>query len=60
MILAEQPSIVVIATGGISNTEQVPAWGVEQGLAVSAWDILTEKVALKKNVLLYEIGRAHV
>ena len=59
MILAEKPSIVVIATGGLSNTEQVPAWGVEQGLAVSAWDILTEKVALKKNVLLYDTIGTH-
>jgi dimethylglycine catabolism A len=59
MILAEKPSIVVIATGGLSNTEQVPAWGVEQGLAVSAWDILTEKFALKKNVLLYDTIGTH-
>ena len=58
-ILAEKPSIVVIATGGLSNTEQVPAWGVRQGLAVSAWDILTEKVALKKNVLLYDTIGTH-
>jgi NADPH-dependent 2,4-dienoyl-CoA reductase/sulfur reductase-like enzyme len=59
MILAEKPSIVVIATGGLSNTEQVPAWGVDKGLAVSAWDILTEKVALQKNVLLYDTIGTH-
>ncbi|MCE9633135.1 MAG: NAD(P)/FAD-dependent oxidoreductase, partial [Methylophilales bacterium] len=59
MILAEKPDIVVLATGGLSHTEQVPAWGVAQGLAVSAWDILTEKVALQKNVLLYDTIGTH-
>jgi NADPH-dependent 2,4-dienoyl-CoA reductase/sulfur reductase-like enzyme len=59
MILVENPSIVVLATGGLSHTDQVPAWGVEKGLAVSAWDILSEKVALQKNVLLYDSIGTH-
>ncbi len=54
MILAEKPDIVVMATGGTSHTGQVPEWGVDEGLAVSAWDILSEKVAPEKNVLLYD------
>lgn len=53
-ILAEQPDIVVLATGGTSHTGQVPAWGVAEGLAVSSWDILSGKVAPGKNVLLYD------
>jgi len=59
MILAEKPSIVVLATGGTSHTSQVPAWGVAEGLAVSSWDILSEKVAPKKNVLVYDTIGTH-
>jgi dimethylglycine catabolism A len=58
-ILNEHPNIVVLATGGRSNTEQVPGWGVAEGLAVSSWDILSEKVAPQKNVLLYDVMGTH-
>ncbi|WP_179402282.1 NADH:flavin oxidoreductase [Burkholderia guangdongensis] len=54
MIMAEKPDIVVLATGGHSYTEEVPGWGVAEGLAVSAWDILTGKVEPKQNVLVYD------
>ena len=54
IILAEKPSIVVLATGGSSHSGQVPAWGVAEGLAVSSWDILSERVAPGKNVLIYD------
>jgi 2,4-dienoyl-CoA reductase-like NADH-dependent reductase (Old Yellow Enzyme family)/NADPH-dependent 2,4-dienoyl-CoA reductase/sulfur reductase-like enzyme len=54
MILAEKPSIVVLATGGSSHSGQVPAWGVAEGLAVSSWDILSERVTPGKNVLIYD------
>ncbi|MFC3110016.1 FAD-dependent oxidoreductase [Undibacterium arcticum] len=53
-IMAEQPDIVVLATGGTSHTGQVPAWGASEGLAVSSWDILSGKVAPGKNVLVYD------
>jgi NADPH-dependent 2,4-dienoyl-CoA reductase/sulfur reductase-like enzyme len=59
MILAEKPSIVVLATGGSSHTGQVPAWGVAEGLAVSSWDILSEKVTPQKNVLVYDTIGTH-
>ena len=59
IILAEKPDIVVLATGGSSHTGQVPAWGVDKGLAVSSWDILSEKVAPKKNVLVYDTIGTH-
>jgi 2,4-dienoyl-CoA reductase-like NADH-dependent reductase (Old Yellow Enzyme family)/thioredoxin reductase len=58
-IINEHPNIVVLATGGRSNTEQVPGWGVAEGLAVSSWDILSEKVAPQKNVLLYDVMGTH-
>ena len=53
-ILAEQPDIVVLATGGNSHTGDNPHWGVAEGLAVSSWDILSGKVAPGKNVLVYD------
>lgn len=54
MILAEKPDIVVLATGGTSHARERPEWGVEDGLAVSSWDILSEKVAPAETVLVYD------
>lgn len=54
MILAEKPDIVVLATGGVPYTSQVPDWGVDEGIAVSSWDILSGKVEPGKNVLVYD------
>lgn len=54
MILAEKPDIVVLATGGVPYTSQVPDWGVDEGVAVSSWDILSGKVEPGKNVLVYD------
>lgn len=59
MILAEKPDIVVLATGGRSNMEHEPGWGVKEGLAVSSWDILSEKVAPAENVLVYDSISTH-
>src|SRR5471030_262116 len=59
MIMTEKPDIVVLATGGSSFTQQVPAWGVADGLAVSSWDILSGKVAPGKNVLVYDGVSTH-
>ena len=53
-IKAEKPDIVVLATGGSSNCHEVPEWGVKEGLSVSAWDILSEKVPPGENVLVYD------
>jgi 2,4-dienoyl-CoA reductase-like NADH-dependent reductase (Old Yellow Enzyme family) len=54
MILAEQPDIVVLATGGSNHTSQVAAWGIAEGLSVSSWDILQGRIAPGKNVLVYD------
>ncbi|WP_024302097.1 NADH:flavin oxidoreductase [Pseudogulbenkiania sp. MAI-1] len=59
MILAEQPDIVVLATGGVPNSGMVPGWGVAEGLAVTGWDILSGKVEPKKNVLVYDAVSSH-
>lgn len=55
-VLAYQPDVVIIATGGLAHTEILSA-GNE--LVVSAWDIL-EKTALPgKNVLLFDDAGDH-
>ncbi len=59
MVQAERPDIVVLATGGSSHALEVPGWGVAEGLAVSSWDILAEKVAPAKNVLIYDSMSTH-
>ncbi|MGE0093434.1 MAG: NAD(P)-binding protein [Alphaproteobacteria bacterium] len=50
MLEAEQPDIVIVATGGRPNLG--PA--AKDGLITSSWDILTGKVAPAENVLLYD------
>ncbi len=59
MVLSEQPDIVVLATGGRSFTDQVANWGANEGLSISSWDILSEKVAPAENVLVYDGISAH-
>ncbi|QGG80432.1 NAD(P)-binding protein [Litorivicinus lipolyticus] len=58
-ILAEQPDIVVLATGGSAGIDENPEWGAAEGLAVSSWDILSGKVAPKDNVLVYDVMGQH-
>jgi 2,4-dienoyl-CoA reductase-like NADH-dependent reductase (Old Yellow Enzyme family) len=59
MILGERPDIIVLATGGSSNTGQVQGWGFDDGLAVSSWDILSGRVEPGKNVLVYDSMSTH-
>jgi NADPH-dependent 2,4-dienoyl-CoA reductase/sulfur reductase-like enzyme len=59
MIQAENPDIVVLATGGTSHTGQTPAWGAAEGLSVSSWDILSGAVAPGENVLVYDSISTH-
>ena len=54
MVLAEKPDIVILAIGGRSHADQMPAWGVSDNLAVSSWDILSGKVAPAESVLVYD------
>ena len=55
-VLAEQPDVVIIATGGLPHTE-VLAQGNE--LVVSAWDILSGDVKPGRNVLMYDDAGDH-
>ncbi len=58
-ILNEKPDIVILAVGGRSHASENPEWGVEKGLAVSAWDILSGKVAPAETVLVYDSISTH-
>jgi 2,4-dienoyl-CoA reductase-like NADH-dependent reductase (Old Yellow Enzyme family)/thioredoxin reductase len=54
-VLAEDPQVVIVATGGIPNTELVP--GAE--LAVSSWDVLSRHVVAASSVLVYDDNGDH-
>jgi len=58
-VLAQSPDIVVLATGGRPHTHEVAGWGIEEGLAVSGWDILSGKVEPVGSVLVYDSVGAH-
>ncbi|MDH4480911.1 MAG: NADH:flavin oxidoreductase [Rhodoferax sp.] len=55
-VLAEQPDVVIIATGGLPHTE-VLASGND--LVVSAWDILAGDVKPGQDVLLFDDAGDH-
>jgi len=55
-VLAENPDVVVVATGGVPNMSFLD---VGEDLAVSTWDILTGAVKPAARVLLYDDNGAH-
>ena len=55
-VLAEEPDIVVVATGGVPN-DTAPAAGRE--LVTTSWDVLTGSAKVADNVLLYDDNGAH-
>jgi 2,4-dienoyl-CoA reductase-like NADH-dependent reductase (Old Yellow Enzyme family)/thioredoxin reductase len=55
-VLAENPDVVIIATGGMPHTEVLHS-GNE--LVASTWDILSGEVAPGKNVLLFDDAGDH-
>jgi 2,4-dienoyl-CoA reductase-like NADH-dependent reductase (Old Yellow Enzyme family)/thioredoxin reductase len=55
-VLAEQPDVVIIATGGLPHTEVL---STGNDLVVSAWDILSGDAKSGKNVLLYDDAGDH-
>ena len=54
-ILAENPDVVLVATGGLPNTDIVEG----SDLVVSSWDILSGDVKPGENVLIYDDNAAH-
>ncbi len=55
-VTAEAPDVVIVATGGLPNTDILEAGGE---LVVSSWDILSGDAAPGRNVLLYDDNGAH-
>jgi NADPH-dependent 2,4-dienoyl-CoA reductase/sulfur reductase-like enzyme len=55
-ILAENPDVVIIATGGLPNTDILEAGG---DLVVSSWDILSGDVKPGARVLVYDDNGQH-
>ena len=57
-IAALAPDIVIVATGGMPNTELFES-GKEQDLVASAWDIIAGDVKPGQNVLIYDESGDH-
>jgi 2,4-dienoyl-CoA reductase-like NADH-dependent reductase (Old Yellow Enzyme family) len=55
-VMAEDPDVVVVATGGVPNLSFLDAG---DALATSSWDILTGAVKPAASVLLYDDNGAH-
>ncbi len=55
-ILAENPEVVIVATGGLPNTEFL-----QEGsdLVVPTWDILAGRIKPKKDILLFDDNGQH-
>ena len=57
-VTALNPDVVIIATGGLPNTELFEA-GRENNLVVSAWDLISGDVKPAQNVLIYDESGDH-
>jgi NADPH-dependent 2,4-dienoyl-CoA reductase/sulfur reductase-like enzyme len=55
-VLAEQPDVVIVATGGLPHTEVLSAGN---DLVVSSWDILSGDAKPGRNVLLFDDAGDH-
>ncbi|ETA53502.2 N-methylproline demethylase [Rhodobacteraceae bacterium PD-2] len=57
-VTALNPDVVIVATGGLPNTELFES-GKEQDLVVTAWDIIAGDVKPGQNVLIYDESGDH-
>jgi 2,4-dienoyl-CoA reductase-like NADH-dependent reductase (Old Yellow Enzyme family) len=55
-VLAEEPEIVVVATGGLPNTGFL---GAGEALATTSWDLLSGQVPPGQEVIVYDEGGSH-
>jgi 2,4-dienoyl-CoA reductase-like NADH-dependent reductase (Old Yellow Enzyme family) len=55
-VLAEEPDVVIVATGGLPNTGFLVAG---ENLVVTTWDVLTGAVKPAERVLLFDDNGAH-
>jgi N-methyl-L-proline demethylase len=56
-VIAENPEVVVVATGGLPHVEVLESGN---DLVVSSWDIISGSVAPRSNVLLFDDAGDHV
>lgn len=56
-VIAEDPEVVVVATGGLPHVEVLEAGN---DLVVSSWDIISGSVAPRSDVLLFDDAGDHV
>ncbi|BBU57698.1 N-methylproline demethylase [Mameliella alba] len=57
-VTALDPEVVIVATGGMPNTELFES-GKEQDLVVTAWDMIAGDVKPGQNVLIYDESGDH-
>lgn len=57
-ITAQDPDVVIVATGGLPNTELFEA-GKDQPLVVTAWDLISGDVKPASSVLIYDESGDH-
>lgn len=57
-VTALNPDVVIIATGGLPNTELFES-GEEQDLVVTSWDLISGDVKPGQNVLVYDESGDH-
>jgi len=57
-VTALNPDVVIVATGGLPNTELFET-GRENNLVVSAWDLISGDVKPAQNVLIYDESGDH-
>ena len=57
-VTALNPDVVIIATGGLPNTELFES-GKEQDLVVTSWDLISGDVKPGQNVLVYDESGDH-
>ncbi|TRW95354.1 NADH:flavin oxidoreductase [Paracoccus sp. M683] len=57
-VTALNPDVVIVATGGLPNTELFES-GKEQDLVVTAWDIISGDVKPGQNILIYDESGDH-
>ncbi len=57
-VTALHPDVVIIATGGLPNTELFES-GRDQPLAVSAWDLISGDVKPGQDILIYDESGDH-
>ena len=57
-VTALEPDVVIVATGGLPNTELFES-GKDQDLVVTAWDLISGDVKPGSNVLIYDESGDH-